>query len=343
MSDPVSNAEIEDVLSSIRRLVSSGEREAPGGVVGTSFDSTNKLVLTPALRVDEADETPAEVPPVSEAHGAGVVGDRFEFRHVARDGGDVEAPEPDDEPADAPDTGSSDTQEEETATQSAQDETPNASPDDEPAEQPGDIDPLAADDHDSLVGDDNAGEGTNDENAGDAEISALEDRIAGVEAAVAARDDEWEPDGETDDPYSGSDVTPMAWEDYAPEPELRESDADDESTVFPSVAFAPEASGKVDDESHDPDKDAQAPDDPEPEVAAEPEHDAVQQEGDNEDESEFWDDADEAILDEDALRDMVSEIVRQELQGALGERITRNVRKLVRREIHRALTSQEFD
>ena len=40
---------------------------------------------------------------------------------------------------------------------------------------------------------------------------------------------------------------------------------------------------------------------------------------------------------------MVAEIVRQELQGTLGERITRNVRKLVRREIHRALTSQDFD
>ncbi len=50
-----------------------------------------------------------------------------------------------------------------------------------------------------------------------------------------------------------------------------------------------------------------------------------------------------AALDEASLRLMVSEIVRQELQGALGERITRNVRKLVRREIHRAIMSQEFD
>ncbi len=49
------------------------------------------------------------------------------------------------------------------------------------------------------------------------------------------------------------------------------------------------------------------------------------------------------FLDEDALRDLVADIVRQELQGALGERITRNVRKLVRREIHRALASQELD
>lgn len=52
---------------------------------------------------------------------------------------------------------------------------------------------------------------------------------------------------------------------------------------------------------------------------------------------------DEAVIDEDTLRDMVADIVRQELQGALGERITRNVRKLVRREIHRALMSRDFE
>lgn len=50
-----------------------------------------------------------------------------------------------------------------------------------------------------------------------------------------------------------------------------------------------------------------------------------------------------AEIDEEVLRQMVSDIVRQELQGVLGERITRNVRKLVRREIHRVVMSQEFD
>jgi len=49
-----------------------------------------------------------------------------------------------------------------------------------------------------------------------------------------------------------------------------------------------------------------------------------------------------AMLDEEALRQLVAEIIRQELQGALGERITRNVRKLVRREIQRAMTSNEL-
>ena len=51
----------------------------------------------------------------------------------------------------------------------------------------------------------------------------------------------------------------------------------------------------------------------------------------------------EAVLDEEMLRDLVGEIVRQELQGPLGERITRNVRKLVRREINRALASRQID
>ncbi|MFV2034314.1 MAG: hypothetical protein ACC631_04260, partial [Halocynthiibacter sp.] len=55
-----------------------------------------------------------------------------------------------------------------------------------------------------------------------------------------------------------------------------------------------------------------------------------------------FDDAD-SVLDEDSLRELVNEIVRQELQGALGERITRNVRKLVRREIHRVLAARDFE
>ena len=48
-------------------------------------------------------------------------------------------------------------------------------------------------------------------------------------------------------------------------------------------------------------------------------------------------------IDEDVLRELVTEIIRQELQGALGERITRNVRKLVRREIQRVLVSRDFE
>ena len=50
-----------------------------------------------------------------------------------------------------------------------------------------------------------------------------------------------------------------------------------------------------------------------------------------------------SVMDEDAIRALVIEIVRQELQGTLGERITRNVRKLVRREIARAITTAEYE
>jgi hypothetical protein len=48
-------------------------------------------------------------------------------------------------------------------------------------------------------------------------------------------------------------------------------------------------------------------------------------------------------LDDDALRDLVAEIIRQELQGTLGERITRSVRKLVRREINRILEARDLE
>ncbi|MGV6812425.1 MAG: hypothetical protein ACWA47_09275 [Brevirhabdus sp.] len=52
---------------------------------------------------------------------------------------------------------------------------------------------------------------------------------------------------------------------------------------------------------------------------------------------------DESVVDEEGLRELVSQLVREELKGSLGERITRNVRKLVRREIHRALAAREFE
>ena len=48
------------------------------------------------------------------------------------------------------------------------------------------------------------------------------------------------------------------------------------------------------------------------------------------------------LIDEETLREMVRDILRDELQGALGERITRNVRKLVRAEIARALASRDL-
>ncbi|MCU0902914.1 MAG: hypothetical protein MUE83_03450 [Tabrizicola sp.] len=50
-----------------------------------------------------------------------------------------------------------------------------------------------------------------------------------------------------------------------------------------------------------------------------------------------------AVLDESALTEIVRQVLRAELQGELGERITRNVRKLVRAEINRALIARDLD
>jgi hypothetical protein len=49
------------------------------------------------------------------------------------------------------------------------------------------------------------------------------------------------------------------------------------------------------------------------------------------------------VLEEAELHDLVRAMVREELQGSLGERITRNVRKLVRAEVNRALAARALD
>lgn len=45
-------------------------------------------------------------------------------------------------------------------------------------------------------------------------------------------------------------------------------------------------------------------------------------------------------LDDAALRGVIAEVLRDELRGALGERMTRNIRKLVRAEVARALAER---
>jgi hypothetical protein len=51
----------------------------------------------------------------------------------------------------------------------------------------------------------------------------------------------------------------------------------------------------------------------------------------------------EPRFDAAVLRDLVRDLIREELQGSLGERITRNVRKLVRVEVARALSLHDFE
>ena len=53
--------------------------------------------------------------------------------------------------------------------------------------------------------------------------------------------------------------------------------------------------------------------------------------------------SEETTLDEDMLRNLVTQVVRSELEGELGERMTRNIRKLVRREVFSILESREAE
>lgn len=253
MSDPVTNVEIEDVLSSIRRLVSNGQAERPSTPQAAPRNAggadAGRLVLTPALRVDEpAPEAEAENAPQDSGMPEGFEAEQAE----------------------------------------------GAAPMDIPTE--------------------------------------LSAQAAEFEALVAGRDDQWEPDGVSDDDYAGgAAASPLNWSE-TDEAETEAERADlEETEAAPSADPDWEEADDLASERHVQDwQDAE-------EVAARPITPAPEV---DRGEGLLMDDA---VLDEEALRDLVAEIVRQELQGALGERITRNVRKLVRREIHRALTSQDFD
>lgn len=59
--------------------------------------------------------------------------------------------------------------------------------------------------------------------------------------------------------------------------------------------------------------------------------------------SQFFDGNIHDAFDEEALRMLVAQLIREELRGVLGERITHNVRKLVRREIQRALADHDIE
>lgn len=63
----------------------------------------------------------------------------------------------------------------------------------------------------------------------------------------------------------------------------------------------------------------------------------------DEDSDDLFGAGEDAVIDMEMLRNLIAQVIREELQGPLGERITRNVRKLVRQEIARALETQKFD
>lgn len=297
MSDPMTNTEVEDVLASIRRLVSDDNRPAQDSAVPAA---TDRLVLTPALRVtDTVDEAKAENDSTASNESIDDAEDEAlaaQQDDVTED--DVRAFEPvqdtgEDLPGDSAEATDSDVQEAQDVTASI-DEMPIA------------LDAVDLD-QDTLMsiqdafddGDENVG--THDtaeaEPAFGEEATTLSAKIAALETLIAGQTDEFEPESAGDGENGGTEPPALAWE-----------DADE------AVDNAPDASPQV-----------------------EPDADTANTAG-----AQIFSN-DEDVLDEEALRDLVSDIVREELQGALGERITRNVRKLVRREIHRALAAQDLE
>ncbi len=271
MSEPMSNTEIEDVLSSIRRLVSEDMRPSarvqPDPKPAAATAPSDKLLLTPAFRVVSAHPVEGSVAPLPDG-----VASKDAPEAVPA----IVAPEP---------------------------------------------------------------------------VTAVEDVVARLGASV--EDDEWES------PFGD----PAVWQEHAPSDDtptfMHRARTGMSDQMAPDFSDAPMAAfAEVDDVLSDP---AAAP-------VADPVREARRVVRPPQDDSEWANEAEAAVMadlaqdardevisgiydgaeagmafDEDVLRDLVRDLIREELTGALGERITRNVRKLVRAEIARAMTLREFD
>ncbi len=352
MSDPVTNAEVEDVLSSIRRLVSEDKRPARQE---TTKAVSDRLVLTPALRVAEDVPPVEEQPPAEPAQEAAERHDEGAAPFTATDFDEdddsweqpsatvhemrvdaVTAKQDDDEAwpddrsegalagSDDPDwtvpdhdrdalndDGHQNPGPAESAALDAGGHSQAAEAASDPAPDEGSADAAHdASDDDGDTDGSQALSAEGDDRQSDA-AATLSAKIAALETAIGRIPGEWEPDDTGTDDYSGTDAPTLDWEDHL------EFDA----KGAPVRRAVPTA-------AQDAARDDATTDTPPPQQAEALDSGLA---------------ADEQLIDEEALRDLVGEIVRSELQGALGERITRNVRKLVRREIHRALAAQELD
>lgn len=277
MSDAMTNREIEDVLTSIRRLVAQdGGREAhntsdrgqhSGPVDLTSADRlparpSGRLILTDAQRIDPAP-------------GAIIPGESADTGLPSPDFGRLEATIAELEAAVSASGGTWDAE--------SIDESPQAS---NVTELYGRL-PFAP---------------------------RREDEVEF--AALRGTESEAEPWLETRIEHEGMSLSESA------EAEAARSERDDPNGDFAVRNAADLATGR--------DTDAQASDEvfrlaPTAAAAAEAEAESS-----------------ETILDEAALHALVAQIVREQLHGQLGDRITAQVRKLVRAEIAKALDERKF-
>lgn len=371
MSDPAKTPEeIEDVLASIRRLVSD-HTPGPDGSMRPAEPSDksaprDRLVLTQSHRVQEPDDPWSPVagsdaePDTSDAEGDtetqdspasepdltdSLVLDVLAQEEAAETDeavmGDDNEWQPDDRMAEYDTVG---TDEADDLISIAEDEEAEPEPDAEPAEDVtsdtalGEADSSLDSDFESETGDDNwPGEGAEAalltlvarrDPAGVGERSHGPDR-----AADEAEPDELTGDAEAKADASENEAAPgaealaddieMAHADETPDT-VSEADAiTDEPPVTPIFSRPMR----------------KARDAGEAEAT-----DAYEAEDLGEEPSPFsFPDAEDGVLDEETLREIIVDVVREELQGVLGQRITRNVRKMVRREIRLALAAEDLD
>ncbi|MGR3593662.1 MAG: hypothetical protein ACU0B9_02155 [Limimaricola soesokkakensis] len=295
MSDPVKSVEIEDVLSSIRRLLADGEGQGGGRPAPQqSADATSRSPVAPSrVRAERRGDAPLVLTPalrVSGREGAAERPSRFPAP-VAANTGTPGAPSADDD------------------------------------FEPADLTAASSDKSGSLR-------------------SRLEETIAELESAITHRADEWEPDGSEPAPV-------MDWSSARAEdtPFLSRRHVGPVSTGRAAPSVPRETQSAPQPQAPGPDVEDQRPLS-EPETVAEPQEQSaatvrsqpeIAEPAAKSVEATGPMPSPEALVDEDTLRRLITEVLREELRGPLGDRITGNLRKLVRREIFRALASGEFE
>ncbi|QBX99390.1 hypothetical protein E2K80_00485 [Rhodophyticola sp. CCM32] len=393
MSDAAKSEAIEDVLSSIRRLVSEHHSDPDGSAISDEraehqAEASEKLVLTPALRVSEAEDTTPPVgivPDISsdldemaedtptvpfDTFGSGLetpiraVPDADEDTtsetqqntaadttlifddHDATDTRDATPFEPEHGDTNWPDLAGADAALDIAALRQARDGNAISDPQSHIASDGPEDTQVEADGTDGILWQPDAVQDSADEAAAaqpepdeitedpdthleDTSLdngddlpsdSAIADMPA--EAAEPVIDQTEETEATTEDTAAES-----AEDETTPEAETTEGEGDAfaATPVFSSVRDrVVELGAELDGLQGD--------------------HGSEEVEDLGEDPGLFtFPDTGEAVIDEDLLREIVGEVVREELKGMLGQRITRNVRKMVRREIRQALAAEGLE
>jgi len=311
MAESTNHLDVEDVLSSIRRLVADGPVKSKPKSAGPPL-----FVLTPAHRVsgDAIGAATGEMdqarPPVfdlaSEPEALPqdvVVSEKAEPLMLSQPQWEPANPEPHD--ATKPML----------LTERVTVEDEDMVQHDEPAPDP----------VDSLAGNDDA-------------RHVLETRIAELERAVGRVEEEWEPDGS--EPQEQHQPKLQFLKRYRDRFEVIDGDGADLDAPQGKALQTPT---QQDNGLHDPLANQPATFAHRPHPGDMAPADMPETAKGNASNGDVIDGQDDFFVDEAVLRSMVSDIVREELQGRLGERITRNVRRMVRHEIEKALSLKALE